>query len=82
MATEKQANKARDEHAELLYSLGVHSIGVDEIGKKGSKNFAVVAFIDKMVKSLPKELTVHAGSKKVNVPLLTQVKEKFKPEKL
>ena len=58
MATEKEANKARKEHEKMLYGLGVHSLAVDEVGKKGSRNFAVIAFTDKKSKPLPKELII------------------------
>lgn len=80
MATEKEANKARAEHADYLASLGAHSLGVDEIGRKGSKKFAVFAFLLKENKKIPKELIIQSGKKKVSVPLIIQVAEKYKAE--
>ncbi len=80
MATEKEANKARDLHADRLESMGVHSLGVNLIGKKGSKDFCVVAFVEKHIKNLPTELEVPSGKKKVSVPLTTRLSSKFKAE--
>lgn len=80
MATEKDANKARKVHEKMLHSLGVHSIGVDEIGKKGSRNFAVIAFVDRKSKALPKELIISSGKKKIVVPLIAKYIERFKAE--
>ena len=80
MATQKEANKAREQHHKLLISKGVHSIGIDVIGKKGSKNFGVIAMIEKKTDDLPEVLTITTGKKKVEVPLITQVHKKFKAE--
>jgi len=80
MATEKEASKAREQHSGMLESLGVHALGVDEIGKKGSKNFAVIAFIDKTNEKLPTHLKITSGKKEIMVPLKVQVSGKLKPE--
>ena len=45
--TEKQANEARDKHAEMLRQAGAHAITVDEIKREGSKTFAVIALTEK-----------------------------------
>jgi hypothetical protein len=79
MATLKQANKAREKHYKKLEKLGAHSLGVDET-KKGSKDFAVIAFVEKDTKQLPKELEIDAGKKKVKVKVKSQVSGKFKAE--
>lgn len=80
MATEKEANKARELHQDLLASKGIHSIGVDVIGKKGSKKFGVIAFLEKKIEDLPTKLTIPKGKKKINVPLVIELSEKFKVE--
>lgn len=80
MATEKEANKAREQHAALLESLGVHAIGVDEIGKKGLKNFGVIAFVEKPNKKLPTELKILSGKKEIKVPLVAQISNEFQAE--
>jgi len=80
MATEKEANKAREQHSDMLESYGVHSIGIDEIGKKGSKNFGIIAFLEKHNKKLPAEVIIKSGNKKVTVPVVPQLSGKFKPE--
>ena len=50
------------------------------IGKKGSKNFGVIAMVEKKTDDLPEVLTITTGKKKVEVPLITQVHKKFKAE--
>jgi hypothetical protein len=82
MATEKEANKARNLHSDMLQSLGVHSIGVDVIGKKDSKKFGIVAYVEKHVKDLPSELTILSGKKEIKVPVISQLADQFKPESL
>lgn len=82
MATEKEANKAREQHSDLLQSLGVHSIGVDLVGKKSAGKFAVIAYVDKQkhTKELPSELTILSGKKEIKVPVVPHVADQFKPE--
>lgn len=80
MATEKEAQKAREQHTDYLTKLGVHSIGVNVIGDPKEKNFGVVAFVEKDNKKLPQELIIQNGKKKVSVPLQAKTTTKFKPE--
>lgn len=78
MATQKQANMARQKHLKLLVSKGVHSIGVNVV-EKGSKKYEVIAMSEKEI-NLPKELTIKAGDKKIIVPLKVQLTKKLKAE--
>ncbi len=79
MATQKQADMARQKHLKLLASKGVHSIGVSVI-KKGTKNYGVIAMTEKKIEDLPKELTIKSGTKKIIVPLVQELSKKFKAE--
>jgi hypothetical protein len=80
MATEKEANLARDQHADTLAELGAHSIGVDEFEFEGKKTFGVVAFVEKSTAGLPTHLTIRSGKKETQVPLLAKIASPFKPE--
>lgn len=79
MATEKEANQARDAHASLLKRLGVHSIGVDQVEQNGKKTFAVIAYLEK-ARELPTDLEISSGQKKKKVPLVQKIAGAFKPE--
>ena len=78
MATEKQANKARDEHAQMLKDMGAHAITIGEIDSDGKNSFAVIAMLDKEVAELPKSLEIKVGKKAYSVPLVGKVTSKFK----
>ena len=80
MATQKQANLARERHSSSLQSLGAHAIAVDEIKRKGGKTFAVIAFFDHEPDNIPQTLKVKTGKKMLEVPLVARVSERFKPE--
>lgn len=80
MADEKEANLARDQHADFLRDLGAHGITVDEIKRKGEKSFAVVAFFEEKPDDVPNMLKVQSGKKTLEVPLVARVAEKFRPE--
>jgi hypothetical protein len=80
MATEKEANKAREQFYSLFESMGIHSLGVDEVGKKGSGLFCVVAFVEKPNRKIPAELTIMISRKKVMVPVRVELSRKFKAE--
>ncbi len=80
MATEKEANLARDQHADNLAGLGAHSIGVDEFVHEGKKTFGVVAYVDGDAKGFPGHLSVKHGKKETLVPLRTKSASPFKPE--
>ena len=80
MATEKEANLAREQHADSLVQLGAHSIGVDEFVHEGKKTFGVVAYVDGDPASFPGHLSVKHGKTTTLVPLKTKSASPFKAE--
>lgn len=81
MASEKEANRARDEHSDFLRRLGAHSIAVDEIKQGRQKSFAVVAFFaHKPAVPIPETLEVTSGRRKLAVPLVAQIMKMPSPE--
>lgn len=81
MASEREANLARELRSEFLRELGAHAIGVDEVRRGGEKTFAVVAYFEeKPAEPLPKTLEVKSGNRTFEVPLVLKVEEKFRPE--
>lgn len=74
MATEKDANKAREKHSDFLRSLGAHAILVDEIKRGGEKTFGVIAFVEeKPSEPPPSELEIESGGAKKKIPLAVRV---------
>lgn len=80
MASEKEANLAREQCSDFLRDRGAHAIAVDEIKRKGEKTFAVIAFFEKKPEDVPGVLEVKRGKAAVQVPLVARVMEKFRPE--
>ncbi len=80
MATEKQANLAREKHSGYLDKMGAHAISVNEIIQKGKKTFAVVAYAEKQPENVPDHLEIVVGNKTLKVPMRVKVAEKFKLE--
>jgi hypothetical protein len=80
MASEKEADLAREQHSDYLRNLGAHGVTVDEIKRKGEKSFAVVALFDVEPEQMPDALEVRRGNKTLTVPLVARVMEKFRPE--
>ena len=81
MASEKEANLAREQHSKFLRDLGAHAIAVDEMKREGEKTFGVVAFVpEKPDRSVPDVLEITMGKRTLKVPLVVRVQEKFKPE--
>jgi len=82
MATESEANRARDIHQDRLTSSGVHSLSVERVkGTEGS--FAVVAWIqraDRAKTSLPSSLTIEGKGGSIDVPLVVRESKPFQPE--
>jgi hypothetical protein len=74
MATEKEANKAREKHSDFLRKLGAHAILVDKI-KRGKENtFGVIAFCEeKPSEPLPDELEIESGGEKKKIPFAVRV---------
>ena len=83
MATEKEANRAREKHSDYLTSLGAHAILVDKIkAKRGGdkakgesdEDFCVIAFVEqKPSEPVPKELEIESGGKKKKIPLALKI---------
>jgi hypothetical protein len=80
MPSEREANLAREQHADYLHKLGAHAIAVDEVRRRGDNDFAVIAFFEEKPENVPRTLEVKSGKKKLEVPLVARVQEKFKPE--
>ncbi|HWT01007.1 MAG TPA: hypothetical protein VN256_12235 [Pyrinomonadaceae bacterium] len=81
MASEKEANRARDEHSDFLRRLGAHSIAVYEIKQGREKNFAVVAYFSREpAVPIPETLEVASGRRKLSVPLVAQIMKMPSPE--
>jgi len=78
MASEKQAQLAKEIHLDFLDKLGAHSVLVDKIDVDGKKTFAVIAYTDKKLKKTPPQhLEIEDGTRKLNVPVVFTVEEKF-----
>jgi hypothetical protein len=80
MASEEEANLAREQHGDYLSDLGAHGITIDEIQQKGEQSFAVVAMFEQKPKDVPDTLKVKRGKRTLEVPLVTRIAEKFKAE--
>lgn len=80
VATEKEANLAREQHSDSLRDLGAHAITIDEVTRGGVKTFAVIAMFEKKPKTAPKTLAVKKAKGTLDVPLVTRVSEKYRPE--
>lgn len=79
MATEKEANKVREQYYAALVKLGAHSVAVDIINKK-TNEFCVLVFVDKPNSKIPVELEIVSGRKKIKVPVKIEMMRKFKAE--
>ena len=79
MTTEGDANLARDKYSEFLQKIGAHAIAVDEVKRRGAKDFAVIAYFEEKPDDVPATLEVKSGKKTLTVPLVARVQEKFKP---
>lgn len=80
MATEKQANLAREQHSKVLRNLGAHAIAIDEIKRQGKKTFGVIAFFERKPAKIPQTLEVKSGNRTLEVPLVARVSERYKLE--
>jgi len=81
MATEKEANLARQQHSNLLRQLGAHSIGVNESKRKGETGYTVIAYFErKPSKTIPQTLEIKSGQRKITVPLSVQIMKRPSPE--
>lgn len=83
VASEKEANLARQQHSDFLRRLGAHSIGVDKRKGKGETGFAVIAFFErKPSKTAPQTLETKSGQRTLAVPLVVEIMKKPSPEKI
>jgi hypothetical protein len=81
MANEKQANEARRQHGRTLMKQGAHAIGVEQGKSYGKKGFVIVAHVPPQQKSkMPSSLTFSTGDGEVDVPVVVERSEPFKPE--
>jgi hypothetical protein len=80
MASEKEADLAREQHSDFLLELGANGITIDEVKRGGEKSFAVVALFEKKPEEVPDTLKVRSGKKTLEVPLVARVSEKFRPQ--
>jgi len=81
MASEKQANKARDLYSDLLVKCGAHAIGVTDGQPYGKHGFVVVAHVAPHTShKIPKKLKGELDGKLFEVDVVTKASEPFAPE--
>lgn len=74
MATEKEANKAREAHSTFLRESGAHAILVDKVKRSQSEDaYGVIAFYQELPDDLPDALEIEVRGKKRKVPLKAKV---------
>jgi hypothetical protein len=74
VATEKEANKAREAHSKFLRESGAHGILVDKVKpSRGEDAYGVIAFYQELPDDLPDALEIEIGGKKREVPLKAKV---------
>jgi hypothetical protein len=79
VTTLREANLARKQHAERLRAMGAHALMVDQVpGSPGE--YAVYASFDRPPARPPKTLEVKSAGKVVQVPLIAQQAQRFRPE--
>jgi hypothetical protein len=81
MASEKDANNARQAHGRELLKMGAHSIGVEKGEAYGKPGWVVVAHVAPGAKAdLPATLPMSKADNGDHVPLVTKRSERFVPE--
>ena len=81
MANEKQADEARRQHGRTLMDRGAHAIGVEEGKSYGKRGYVVVAHVSPRQKSeIPSSLRFLTEDGEVEVPVVVEHSEPFKPE--
>ena len=74
VATQKEANKAREAHSKFLRESGAHAILVDKIKRSQSEDaYGVIAFYQELPDDLPDALEIEIRGKKREVPLKAKV---------
>jgi hypothetical protein len=87
MATQRQAQRARDLHQDKLAASGVHALSVESLtGQAGNKarSFGIVAWVHSKAQKnpvyLPSALPIVERGKTVNVPLIVRESKPFQLE--
>lgn len=81
MASEKQANKARELYSDFLVEKGAHAIGVAQGQQYGKRGFVVVAHVAPGTsENIPKKLKGNLEGKPFEVDVVTEASEPFRPE--
>ena len=81
MASEKQANKARELYSDLLVKRGAHAIGVADGQRYGKSGFVVVVYAaSRTSPKIPHKLKGDLDGKPFEVDVVTVVTEPFAPE--
>lgn len=81
MASERDANAAREKHAKALEAIGAHAVAVDNIEHEGKRTFGVIAYVSTPPSKPPPEtLAVTRGGKTVKVPLRVKTQPRFQAE--
>jgi hypothetical protein len=81
MASEKQANKARELYSDLLVKLGAHAIGVVDGQPYGKSGFVIVVYVATHTRpKIPNKLKGDLDGKPFEVDVVTEVTEPFAPE--
>jgi len=74
VATEKEANEAREAHSKFLRESGAHAILVDKVKRTtGEDAYGVIAFYQELPDDLPDALEIDIRGKKSKVPLKAKV---------
>ena len=74
MATEKEANKAREKHSDYLRKLGAHAILVDKVKRGKKDSFGVIAFCEEKPSGpVPDELEIESDGEKKKIPFAVRV---------
>ena len=81
MASEKQANKARELYSNFLVKRGAHAIGVANGQRYGKQGFVIVAHVPPHTShKIPSKLKGELDGKLVEVDVVMEVSEPFVPE--
>jgi len=81
VATEKQANKAREVHSDALAERGAHAVGIASGRPYGKRGFVVVAYVNAgEAHDIPDKVTTKTGDGEISVAVVKKVAERFQPE--
>jgi hypothetical protein len=81
MASEDEANKARERHRRDLLAKGAHAVGVEPGSRHGKRGWVLVAHVPPNARiELPSSLSCRTSKGEVDVPLVVAHGEPFAPE--